>query len=107
VPQVVRVRGRGRVTVPAFGIADAEHLVGKELTRLWPGVSVHIDGVRRAGGGRVVEEFEVEYRVEGDRPADDDLSPEAESAVFRELNRLLAGTRYARTEWERAPAPSS
>lgn len=100
-PEPVRVRGRGRAIVAAYGVADAEHLVEKELTRLWPGARVTIEAISRAGGGRVVEEFEVSYRVEGTRGVEAEAGENAASAAFRELRALLAGTRFARTEWER------
>lgn len=99
------MRGRGRVVVPAYGVADAEHLVEKELTRLWPGARVRIERIARAGGGRVVEEFEIAYRLEGEQEVEVERLEEAPAAAFRELNRRLEGSRYGRIEWERPPPP--
>lgn len=96
----VRVRGRGRTRVPAYGIADAEHLVVKELTRLWPGAAVRIEGISRPDAPRIVEEFAVTYRVEGEVEVFAPRPEEAPQAAFRRLRGLLAGSRYHRTEWE-------
>lgn len=97
--RAVRVRGRGRVVVPAYGVADAEHLVDKELTRLLPGALVRIEGISRAGGGQVVEEFEVTYRVDGEQVVEVEQPEQAASAAFRQLRQVVAGSRYARIEW--------
>lgn len=97
--RAVRVRGRGRVVVAAYGVADAEHLVEKELTRLWPAAQVRIEGITRAGGGRVVEEFEVAYRVEGEHEVEVERAEEAPAAAFRQLREALAGSRYSHIEW--------
>jgi hypothetical protein len=97
--RAVRVRGLGRVVVPAHGVADAEHLVEKELTRLWPQGRVRIERVARAGGGRVVEEFAIDYRLEGEREVQVERPEDAPAAAFRELNGLLEGSRYQRIEW--------
>ena len=43
----VAVRGTGRVELPAYGLADAEHQVEKELRALWPGATVEVTDVAR------------------------------------------------------------
>lgn len=96
----VGARGRGSVAVAAYGVADAEHLVEKEMGRLWPGGRVRIEGITRAGDSRIVEEFEVAYVVEGSLEVSAPRPEDAASAAFRHLRGLLAGSRYRRTEWE-------
>lgn len=96
----VRVRGRGRVEIAAFGVADAEHQVEKELHRLWPEAQVRIGDISRAEGGRIVEEFAVGYLLEGALEVTAPNPEEAPRAAFRQLRTLLAEGRYGRTEWE-------
>jgi hypothetical protein len=102
----VAVRGRGRVQVAAYGVADAEHLVEKELTRLWPGARVRIERISRAGGSRIVEEFEVSYLLEGEQQVVAATPAGAPAAAFRHLRSLLSGSRYRKTEWEDLSARS-
>lgn len=105
--RTVRVRGRGRVRIAAYGVADAEHLVEKELTRLWPAASVRIERISRAGDPRIVEEFDVAYLLEGEQEVEAPTPAEAPASAFRHLRALLAGSRYGKTEWEeRAPQGS-
>lgn len=96
----VLLRGRARVEVAAFGLADAEHLVEKELVRLWPAARVRVLDVRRGEAARIVEEFTVSYRLEAVLRVTADRREEAPSTAFRRARRLLAGTRYQRTKWE-------
>lgn len=97
----VRVRGRGAARIVAYGVADAEHLVEKELTRLWPGARVRIERVSRADPApRIVEEFDVSYLLEGEREVEAARPEEAASAAFRQLSAVLAGSRYSRTAWQ-------
>ena len=99
--RTVRVRGRGTARIAAYGVADAEHLVEKELTRLWPAAHVRIERVSRTGAPRIVEEFEVAYRLEGDQEVEAPGSEEAASVAFRQARGLLDGSRYGRTEWQK------
>jgi hypothetical protein len=98
--RTVRVQGEGRVLLPAYGIADAEHRVEKEITRSLPAARVSVDSVRRpTDAARIVEEFEVVYRVRlilQVEAADDDA---AGPAAFRSARAALAGTRFERTSW--------
>ena len=96
----VRIRGRGRVQIPAYGVADAEHLVEKELRRLWPQAQVRVGNISRAGDQRIVEEFAVGYLVEGALEVYAPKAEEAPGAAFRQARGMLAGGRYRRTEWE-------
>lgn len=90
----LRLRGTGRARVAAYGVADAEHLVEKEIARAWPDARVLVTGVERgAGDARIVEEFTVSYRITATLPAD------TSRAAFQQARALLAGTRYERTEW--------
>lgn len=98
--QTVRIRGRGRVTVAAYGIADAEAQVEKELTRLWPEAVVRVDEISREGPSRIVEEFEVRYTVEGVAEVQVRQPGEAAAAAFRRLRERFEPSRYAGTAWE-------
>lgn len=98
--RTIRVRGSGVVRVPAYGIADAEHLVEKELGRLWPEARVRILEVSREGPARLVEDFEVEYQIEGVVEASAEEAVQARREAFRHLRSLVQGTRYALTRWE-------
>jgi hypothetical protein len=104
VERTVRVRGRGRVEVAAYGVADAEYLVEKELGRLWPDAQVWVTEVARADGSdRIVEELAVTYGLEADVAVAVASPDDAPGAAFRHARGLLAGSRYARTEWSTVP----
>jgi hypothetical protein len=98
---VVSVRGVGRISAAAYGVADAEHLVEKEIARAWPAARVEVLEVGRGSVGRIVEEFTVAYRVSGDIRVSAESTNQARRAAFRRARELLADSRYARTEWER------
>lgn len=100
-PHTVRVRGRGRVEVAAYGLADAEHRVEKELARLWPEAHVEVLEVRRPQGEpRIVEEFEVSYRVTAVVSVEAPSRESAPSEAFRLVRGRLQGSRFQRMELE-------
>lgn len=103
----VPVRGRGRVSVAAFGIADAEHLVQKEIRRAWPDARIDVLGVTRTADPRIVEELSVEYLVSGALEVEAVSDEKAASPAFRQARRLLSDTRYRLTEWSRITPPAS
>lgn len=98
-----RVRGEGRVEVAAYGLADAEHRVEKELGALFPAARVEVTEVARAGEGRIVEEFGVRYRVSlaahGEAASEDG----ARRAALGPLRAAAAGTRFERIAWAFEP----
>ncbi len=96
----VAVRGTGRVELAAYGMADAEHRVEKELAGLWPGAAVQVLEVARPGEGRIVEEFGVGYRVSGAVEVEAGSADDARRGVFRGLRERFAGTRFAHVAWE-------
>jgi hypothetical protein len=99
---VVALKGGGRVELAAYGVADAEHQVEKELRAAWPEAKVEVLDVARAGAaGRIVEEFAVRYRLRGTLAVDAESPAEARRAALRELRGRFAGTRHARIEWDR------
>jgi len=100
----VRVRGGGRTEVAAYGVADAEHQVEKEILRLWPDARVRVLEVRRSGAAaeRIAEEFVVEYRLEGVLEVDAPDEAAARAEVFRTGRDRLQGSRYWRIAWEAA-----
>lgn len=97
----VAVKGGGRVELAAYGVADAEHQVEKELRAAWPGARVTVVEVARtAPGERIVEEFAVRYRVSGTVAVDVESPDEARRAALRTLRERFDGTRYARIVWD-------
>jgi hypothetical protein len=101
VPYTVRIRGRGRVEVAAYGLADAEHRVTKELGLLWPEATVEVLEVRRPEGEpRIVEELTVSYRVTAEASVEAPSREEAPGEAFRLVRGLLRGSRFQRMELE-------
>jgi hypothetical protein len=101
VQHVVSLRGAGRVALPAYGLADAEHQVEKEIRAAWPAAAVEVLDVGRVeGAGRIVEEFAVRYRVRGTVAVAAEGTDEARRAALRVLRDRFTGTRYERIAWE-------
>jgi hypothetical protein len=101
VQHVVSLRGTGRVALPAYGLADAEHQVEKEIRGVWPGAAVEVLDVGRVeGAGRIVEEFAVRYRVRGTVAVAAEGTDEARRVALRVLRDRFTGTRYERIAWE-------
>ncbi|HEX8245207.1 MAG TPA: hypothetical protein VF541_16970 [Longimicrobium sp.] len=97
----VAVRGGGRVELAAYGMADAEHQVQKELCELWPGARVDVLEVARTDPEpRIVEEFAVRYRLRATVAVEVETEDEARRAALRLLNARFAGSRYARVSWD-------
>jgi hypothetical protein len=89
------------VELPAYGIADAEHVLEKEIARLWPEARLQILATARVGNpGRIVEEFSLSYLLEATLEVDADSRKEAESAAFRAARAQLEESRYKHTRWE-------
>jgi hypothetical protein len=96
----VEVAGSGRVELPAYGIADAEHRVEKELGALWPSALVSVVEVAGAGTGRIVDEYAVRYRVRGRREVAAGSEEEARRTALRELRASFEASRFRRVAWE-------
>jgi hypothetical protein len=98
----VAVRGSGRVELPAYGLADAEHQVEKELRALWPdAAAVDVTDVARMDeASRIVEEFRVRYRVRGTVPVTADREADARKAALRTMRDRFIGSRFERITWE-------
>ena len=97
----VRVRGGGRVQLPAYGLADAEHQVEKEIARAWPEARVEIADVGRAAhAGNIVEEFAVTYRIHGTLQVLAESPEQARAAALRQLRECFGATRFQRVQWE-------
>jgi len=91
----------GRVELAAYGVADAEHQVERELREIWPGVRVELLEVARTlPEPRIVEEFAVRYRLRGTVAVDAEREEDARRAAFRTLRERFAGTRHERIAWE-------
>ena len=100
----IRLRGVGTVEIAAHGVADAEHLVEKEMRALWPGARIVVVGIGRgADRPRIVEEFSLSYRVEATLEAEGEDEPAARRAAFRSARERLASSRYRNTAWEALP----
>lgn len=96
----VRAEGRGRAALPAYGLADAEHQVEKEIVRAWPEARVEVTEVVRAEApGRIVEEFAVSYRVHAPVEVEADSADEARRDALRALRAAFEGSRHRRIEW--------
>jgi hypothetical protein len=99
----VAVKGSARVELAAYGVADAEHQVEKELRALWPGARIVVLEVARSDPQpRIVEEFAVRYTIRGTVPVAAESDAEARRAAFRHLRERFAGTRHERIVWEAA-----
>ena len=97
----MRLTGRGRVEVAAYGIADAEHLVEKEITRLCPDAEVEVLEVSRTGPTpRIAEELTVAYRVRATLTLAADSADAARRAALRRQQERFGGSRYQRTAWD-------
>lgn len=90
------MKGSGRVSLAAYGMADAEHQVEKELRRLWPEARVDVLDVSRPDErSRIVEEFAVRFRVRGTVAVEAETEEELRRAAFRVVRERFAGSRYA------------
>ncbi|HSU17058.1 MAG TPA: hypothetical protein VLK66_23325 [Longimicrobium sp.] len=97
----VALKGGGRAELAAYGIADAEHQVEKEILGLCPEARVDVlEVARTAPGPRIVEEFAVRYRLRATVSIDAETEADARRAARRTVNERLAGTRYARIAWD-------
>ena len=95
------MKGGGRVELAAYGVADAEHQVEKELRAAWPQARVDVLEVARTSQEpRIVEEFAVRYRVRGAVAVEVEREEDARRAALRLLNERLASTRFARIAWD-------
>jgi hypothetical protein len=101
VQHLVTLRGAGRVVLPAYGLSDAEHQVEKEIRALWPRATVEVlDVGRTEGGGRIVEEFTVRYRLRATLAVEAEGAEAARRSALRVLRERFAGSRYERVAWE-------
>ncbi len=101
-----RLRGRGVAELAAYGVADAEHRVEKELAAAWPDARVRVERLRRDDEvPRIVESFTVEYAVEAEVGAEAASELDARRAAFRAARERFAGTRFRQLRWEAKPFP--
>jgi hypothetical protein len=97
----VRLVGRGRATVAAYGLADAEHRVEKEIRSRWAECSVQIAEIRRdPGTPRIAEEFEIDYRVACEVEVEATTLTDARRDAFRRARERFEGSPYWRIAWE-------
>jgi hypothetical protein len=87
--------------LPAYGLADAERQVEKELQALWPDARVRVSEVTRAGeAATIVEEFAITYQLRGSVQAVAEEQAEARRDALRGLRARFEGTRFSRVRWE-------
>jgi len=97
----VALAGGARVRLAAYGLADAERQVEKEVAAAWPGAAVEVTDVARTeSAGRIVEEFAVRYRVRGSLTVEAADAVEARRAALRMLRERFEGTRHAHIAWD-------
>ena len=102
-PYTIPITGTGRVDVAAYGVADAEHLVEKELGARWPEARLLVTEVKRhPGAARIVEEFSISYRLHAVMQTEGADEAEARRAAFRVARDRLADSRYRHTRWDAA-----
>jgi hypothetical protein len=102
----IALRGAGRAELPAYGLADAEHQVEKELRALWPEAAVDVlDVARLDERSRIVEEFAVRYRLRGTVPVEADSLADASRLALRDLRARFTGGRFERVAWEVVEGP--
>lgn len=96
------VRGSGYVELAAYGLADAEHQVEKELRALWPeAAAVDVTDVARMDeASRIVEEFRVRYRVRGVVLVVAEKEEDARKAALRMMRDHFIRSRFERITWE-------
>jgi hypothetical protein len=88
--------------VVAYGLADAEHLVEKEIRQRLPDATVEVTGIERVpGSGQIAEEFRAEYCVRAAVEAEGEDAASARRAALVHMRERLAGSRYQRIEWEK------
>jgi hypothetical protein len=108
VQHLVALRGAGRVELAAYGLADAEHQVEKEIRALWPEAAVHVlDVARSEGGSRIVEEFRIRYRVQGTIGVTADTEDEARKSALRVLRERFTGSRFELVTWDVVPSAAA
>jgi hypothetical protein len=108
VQHLVALRGAGRVELAAYGLADAEHQVEKELRALWPEAAVHVlDVARSEGGSRIVEEFRIRYRVQGTIAVTAPTEDEARKSALRVLRERFTGSRFELVTWDVVPSAAA
>ena len=97
-----RIRGRGSARIAAFGATDAENTLHKELDRAYPGARLEIRQMRYPEGpARVVEEFDIEFKLEVEVGVEAEDEASARRAAFSAARRALQGTRFARVAFDK------
>jgi len=91
------------VSLPAFGVADAEARTEKEILAALPGAQVRILEIRRASEHpRIVDEFLVSYWIGVDVMVEAANEESARRIALTAGRDLLRGSRFGRTAWDRA-----
>lgn len=99
---LARVSGEGTAEIPAYGSADAEARLEKELSRALPSAVLRILTLRRVDPDpRIVEAFAVDYRLTADVWVEEEDLESARRAAFVAARRALEGTRFARIAWRK------
>jgi hypothetical protein len=95
------LRGIGSVELPAYGVADAEARVEKEIRNALPGAEVEIRGITRVDvDQRIVETFDVGYHLRVRIEAAGDDEETARREALRSARQALTGTRFGHIAWD-------
>lgn len=94
--------GEGRVEIPGYGIADAEDRLEKEIRAVFPDALIRLLQTRRTDPEpRIVEQFEIEYRVvvavEVDAEAGD--AEKMRRRAFASAREMVSGSRIEKIQW--------
>ena len=96
------LRGSGSVEIAAYGVADAEDQVTKELSRALPGAKIELPSIHREGPRRIVESFTIGYQVRIEIPTEAEDRDSARRKAMSTARDALRDTRFARIAWDRA-----
>lgn len=98
-----KLKGSGTAEIAAYGAADAEATVQKELRRALPGATVDVRGIRRLDEEpRIVEEFLIEYLVMFQLEVTGEDETSARRSAFTRVRAGLKSTRYEKVSWQSA-----
>ena len=89
--------------IAAYGSADAEARVEKELLRALPSARIDVRAIRRTDEEtRIVESFQIDYLLRTEALSEGEDEESARRAAFAAARSALQGTRFQRISWERA-----
>lgn len=101
----ITLTGEGRLEIPGYGIADAEDRLEKDVRALFPDALFRILQTRRTDPEpKIVETFEVEYRVVVAIEVDPDEPEKMRRKAFAKAREAVLGSRIEQIGWVKAEA---